>query len=98
MLYKTLTGIGTLWVGDKKVAEEVPYRVTISRDVRAVGAGLWQIEGEVDAPARLLFQLVAQAPSDLELELSDGARWGCMLQNSNGRLLNTGRRNLPLPE
>ena len=98
MHYKTLTGVGNLWVGGAIVAPNVPYRIDISREVRSGVPGLWQIEGEVDAPSPVLTKLVIDSPDDLELELSDGQRWGCLLQNNSGRLLNNGRRNLSVPD
>jgi hypothetical protein len=49
--YKTLTGVGNLWVGEAIVAPNVPYRIDISREVRSGVAGLCQTEGEIDAPA-----------------------------------------------
>ena len=97
MHFETLSGIGRLHVGGKVVADRVPYRVDISRDMSGGVPGLWRIEGEVDAPAHVLMQLMIDSPADLELELSDGRRWGCLLQNSRGRLLNSGRQNLPVP-
>ena len=97
MHFKTISGIGKLREGDRVVAEPVPYRVDISRDMSAGVPGLWRIEGEIDAPQDLLMRLMIEAPGDLELELSDGQRWGCLLQNSRGRLLNSGKHNLAVP-
>jgi hypothetical protein len=97
MHFETLSGIGKLRVGGNVVADGVRYRVDISRDMRGGVPGLWRIEGEVDAPHHVLMQLMIDGPTDLELELSDGRRWGCLLQNSHGRLLNSGRQNLPVP-
>jgi hypothetical protein len=97
MHFTTLSGIGKLRVGGNVVADGVPYRVDISREIRGGVPGLWRIAGEVDAPHQVLMQLMIDAPADLELELSDGQRWGCLLQNSNGRLLNSGRHNLKVP-
>ena len=97
MHFNTLSGIGRLWTNNQVVADRVPYRVDITRDMKSGAPGLWRIEGWVDAPAGVLTQLMIQSPDDLELELSDGQRWGCLLQNSNGRLLNSGKRNLAVP-
>jgi hypothetical protein len=94
MQFTTLSGVGKLWAGGKAVAEGVRYRVAMSRKMPA---DLWRIEGQVDAPQQVLMQLMVDAPADLELELSDGQRWGCYLQSSNGRLLNSGRHNLAVP-
>jgi len=97
MHFTTLSGVGKLRVGDKVVADRVPYRVDVSRDVSSGVPGVWRIEGEVDAPPDVLMRLMIDGPDDLELELSDGQRWGCLLQNSNGRLLNSGKHNLAVP-
>lgn len=97
MQFTTLSGIGKLRAGEKVIADNVPYRVDISRETRGGVAGLWRIEGEVDAPPHILMKLMIDGPTDLELELSDGQRWGCLLQNSRGRLLNSGRLNLAVP-
>jgi hypothetical protein len=97
MQFQTLSGVGRLFVGGKLVADNVPYRVDISRNMPGGAPGLWRIQGEVDAPQNVLMKLMIDAPDDLELELSDGQRWGCVLQNSRGRLLNNGKHNLPVP-
>jgi len=97
MHFQTLSGIGKLWVNGNVIADRVPYRVDISRNMSGGVPGLWRIEGEVDAPQDVLMKLMIDAPADLELELSDGQRWGCLLQNNRGRLLNSGRHNLHVP-
>lgn len=97
MQLQTLSGIGKLWVNGNLVADGVPYRVDISRNISGGVPRLWRIEGEVDAPPDVLMKLMIDAPADLELELSDGQRWGCLLQNSRGRLLNSGKHNLQVP-
>ena len=94
MHFETRTGIGKLWKGDTLVLPDVPYRIDISR---SSVPGLWRVEGQIDAPSHKLTSLVIENPAQLELELSDGSRWGCVLQNNLGRLLNSGRRNRKVP-
>ena len=94
MQFETRSGIGKLWKGDTLVLPAVPYRIDISRDMRGGIPGLWRVEGQIDASFHELTSLVIENPPELELELSDGTRWGCVLQNNSGRLLNSGRRNL----
>jgi len=93
MHFETRTGVGRLWTGNTLRLSNIPYRIDISRS----GGGLWRVEGQIEASFNELTSLVLQNPSDLELELSDGTRWGCVLQNNSGRLLNSGRHNLPVP-
>jgi hypothetical protein len=97
MHFETLTGIGRLWSGDRIVLGAVPYRIDISREIRAGVPGLWRIEGQIDGTFDELTTLVIDSPDGLELELADGRRWGCVIQSNSGRLLNSGRRNLPVP-
>jgi hypothetical protein len=73
---------------------DVPHRIDISR---SSVPGLWRVEGQIDAAFPERTSLVIENPAQLELELSDGTRWGCVLQNNSGRLLNSGRRNLKVP-
>jgi hypothetical protein len=97
MHFETLTGIGRLWSGDTVVLDAVPYRIDISREIRGGVPGLWRIEGQIDGAFDELTKLVIDSPDNLELELADGRRWGCVIQNNSGRLLNSGRRNLQVP-
>jgi hypothetical protein len=97
MHFETRTGVGNLWSGGTLVLPNVPYRLDISREFRGGTPGLWRVAGQIDAPGHELMGLVIANPDDLELELEDGTRWGCVLQNSDGRLLNSGKKNLPVP-
>jgi hypothetical protein len=97
MHFETRTGVGDLWSGGKIVLHQTPYRLDISREMPGGTPGLWRVAGQIDAPHHELMRLVIENPDDLELELEDGTRWGCVIQNSDGRLLNSGRKNLPVP-
>ena len=97
MHFETLTGTGRLWSGNHVVLADVPYRIDISRGFRSGLPGLWRVEGQIDGPFPELTKLVIENPADLELELADGRRWGCVIQDSAGRLLNSGRRDLQVP-
>jgi hypothetical protein len=97
MHFETLTGIGRLWTGNRLILPRVPYRIDISRETRGGASGLWRIEGQIDASFEELTNLVIESPENLELELADGRRWGCVIQSNSGRLLNSGRQNLQVP-
>lgn len=97
MHFETRTGVGRLWQDGRVVLDAVPYRIDISRETHGGVAGLWRVAGQIDAPETALLPLVIRDSSDFELELADGTKWGCVLQSSRGRLLNSGSRNLPVP-
>ena len=95
-----LSGVGQMFEGDKLLGI-VRYRLHVSKKVFSVGAeeidGLRRADGAVlDFGTLNPFDLMTRN-AELTLELSDGRRWDCWLQNSNGTLVSRSGRGIYRP-
>lgn len=98
---ESLIGNGRVYhPGGSIPVETVRYRVEVSQTMLGVspgfgssGAGeevpgLKTVRGQIVGAVPSLFNLVGQ---DIELEFEDGRRWECLLQSTDGNLVNRGQ-------
>ena len=82
---QVLTGIGELFRDGQSVAKG-RYRIEHSE---ATAMKLGHVEGQIDLDTVTGLTLASGNPQ-FTLHLADGKRWDCLLQSSEGRLVNRG--------
>ncbi|HKW02713.1 MAG TPA: hypothetical protein VJN96_23015 [Vicinamibacterales bacterium] len=93
VILETLTGHGALFLGTRRIFDQLPYAVEVSRTMFDDGdgnerPGLSRIDGSVNLGGQRVNASLVGEP--IELQLEDGRRWQCFLRSDTGELSNRG--------